>query len=1778
MLSYKIKEEIYASQNTLIYRGVCEDNGKTVAIKTVNTEHPTNQDLARLRHEYETGKIVRSPGVVSYENLVEWGPGLALIMEDFGAISLKQYMQENPPGVRNFLAIAVQLADALSDIHKNNVIHKDIKPSNILISTHTNAVKITDFGIASQLSREENEIVAPEQLEGTLNYMSPEQTGRMNRAVDYRSDFYALGMTFYEMLTGKLPFSSKDPIELVHSHIAREPLPPHKMNPSVPEMLSRIIMKMIAKTAEKRYQSGFGLRYDLDACLESLQSSGTIEDFRPGAKDISDRFQIPHKIYGREIEIQKLSQTYERIRNGQSEILLISGSSGSGKSALACELQRPVAESRGYYISGKFEQIHRDIPYSAIVQALGSLAHQIMGEGAKNIMRWKQKLSMVLYPNGKVICDLVEDLKLILGPQEPVPPLGLTETQHRLHYVFKIFIGCVASSDHPLVIFLDNLHHADEASLKLIETLLIDNESEHLLIIGAFRDENDILIMTNTLERIKNSGVRAEQLHLKDLDLESLCRLLSNVFHEKSEGDYEGRIRELAEVVLKKTNGNPFFVSEFLKSLYEEGGINFDYEKGRWSWDTKKIAAREITDNVIEFMTGKLLKLPAETRTLLKKAACLGAHFNLQSLSLLDEREAAYIAAALIPAMRDELITPLDDKYKYAGNTSSHIRYSFLHDRIRQAAYKLLDEEESARLHLRIGKGLLENMAENDIMTVVDHMNLALKALPHADRRILAELNLKAGQKAKSASAHQAALHYLASGLKLLPEDSWDNEYESTLSLHLETAEAAYKSADFERMENVINTVVSRARTANDRIRVYSIRIQLHTSKGQFERAVDTARDILRELGLNFPKNPDRKRLIMEVILMQIRLRLTPPEKAAELPFMSDPRIIAATTILMRTGPATYIGEPKMVPILVSTLLRHTLKYGVSSAAPFALAASGFILCASAGKVELGYRCGRQALQLLDQVELQEHKTKTLFLYYSYINHWKRPLRESPEHLLSAFQSGLETGDIDYATYSLGVNYYTSIFSGENILEIDKRLDKYLPKIQILKQEQYRPVFAIYGQLLDDLCNLKEEEKPLSGSLFDMDASLQGLIASGNGTAVFYAFISKALISYLLHDYKEAVASSSLAESYERSSIGSAVIPVLNFIQSLSLLATFHDSDRKGRRAILKKVKKNQKRMRHWAASAPMNYRHKYLLVEAESLYARGRFEKAAQLYEAVIQLARKNRFIHEEAIANELAGRSHLEHGNTDIAGYYLGKARALYGNWGAQTVVKHLQGKYSELFRRTDIVNRTGLNMNQTLTGSNRTDELDLNTILKASHTISGEIQMDKLLARMMDILMENAGAQNASFILQRGEDLYLEGQRTAGQVGEEPNFEKIRIVSDEHVPLSILQYVIRTGENLMIVDSMEDERFSRSEYVQEKKPRSVLCTPITNHGVLLGFLYMENNSSPGAFTYDRLEILNLLAAQAAISLENALLYANMEEKVRERTNSLNEKTNELQKMNGYLRETLNRAETLKNQQDGDYFLTSLLLKPLNTNRVDEGNVSVEFFLEQKFKFRGRQYEIGGDINIAHTITLSGRKYTVFLNGDAMGKSTQGAGGVLVLGTAFEVIMDRTRTSSEVGRMTPGIWLRQAFHELHKVFVVFSGSMLVSVVFGIVDDETGQLRFINAEHPFLTLYRDGKASFIDEEHIYRKLGTEIQENLGNDMRINEFQLMKGDTIISGSDGRDDVLLRMENKRRVINEDEQLFLKHVERERGRLPGIVRSIRSTGELTDDISLLKLSFG
>ena len=1445
-----------------LYRGREYGNPLPVFAVALSAERPSSQGLQRIEHEYSL-RTELDPlwSARPLEVIVHQGRTMLVLMDPGGEF-LDRVLERNegqPFELGRTLRIAIGLASAVGHVHRHGLIHKDIKPSNVLVD-NSGKVWLTGFGIASKLPHPRQSPVAPEIISGTLAYMAPEQTGRMNRSIDARSDLYSLGITLYQMLTGSLPFFATDPLEWVHCQIACQPAPPADRAP-VPRALSAIVMKLLAKNAEERYQTAAGLETDLRKCLAEWETRNRIDLFPLGSQDVPDRLLIPEKLYGRETEVNALRGAFERVvAHGTPELVLLSGYSGVGKSSVVNELHKALVPSRGLFAAGKFDQFTRDIPYATLAQAFQTLVGQILVKGEAELERWRHTLSEAVGANGHLIVSLIPEAEFVLGKQPPVPSLPPQDAQSRFRTVFRRFLSAFATEEHPLVLFLDDLQWLDVATLELLEHLFTHSEvQQHLLLIGAYRDNevDSTHQLLRILGSIRDTGAKMLEIVLSPLALDGLCELVCDAFHCAP-----AAACPLAGLIHEKTGGNPFFVIQFLTSLVDEDLLVLDPVTRVWHWDMDRIRAKGYTDNVVDLMAGKIQRLSATTQDALKQLACLGNVAELRILTLLGGETEERLQAALDEAVRAGLI------FSETGS------YSFLHDRIQQAAYSLIPHEGRAHVHLQIGRAMLARMTEEwlaehlfDLATHLDHGALLL--VEREEKVRVAEIDLRAGRKAKASAAYVSARGYFANGMALLEPEDWLSHYELMFTLRLERAECEFLTGGFDQAEGLIEELLGRAVTKVDQAAVYHLKVQLHVVKSENQQAVESALQCLRLFDIDIPAHPTLEQVQAEYESLWQTLSNRPIESLLDQAVMTDPELQAAMRVLLVVANGAYTTDFHLFCLLQCRMVKLSMQHGTSDASANAYGLLGFTL----GPVSHRYRDGHRFTKLgCDMVEKYGLTASRAMVSYvmALVAGWTQPISSVIDFNQSAFRIATETGDLTIACFSM-------------VQSVSFLLLRSDPLGAVWRQSETALDFARkarFGDIADAIVNQQrliatlQGRTAVFGSFSDAqldEAAFETQLTADRVTVRISHWLMKLHARFLAGDYVAALAATYEAKPLLGAMLGQITLLNYFYFAALTVSALFESGSADQKSEWRELLTTHQEQLREWADNNPPMFVDKHALVSAEIARLEGRDSDAMHLYEQAIRSAREHGLVQNEAIAYELAAKFYESRGFETTASAYLRKARHGYERWGAL-------GKLKQLDQRYPYLHEEGFPGSTSATVGTAVGQIDVETVVKASQALSSEIVLSNLIEKLMQIAVEHAGAERGLLILLRGEEPQIEAEVTTGHGKAEVSVRQAAITPLD-LPASALHYVIRTRERVVMDDASGRNLYSEDEYIQKRRPRSVLCLPIIKQSKLTGALYMENTLTPGAFTSARVAVLEMLASQAAISLENAILYAELQ-----------------------------------------------------------------------------------------------------------------------------------------------------------------------------------------------------------------------------------------------------------------------------------------------------------
>ncbi|MCC5813895.1 MAG: AAA family ATPase [Leptospira sp.] len=1514
---YEITSRLPSNTKREIYLGQSETTGKKVIVKNVSITDDLNSSVINLKNEFKILNYLQDILGYAVYDFVKHSSGFALVMDFVTGDSLKEKLKDSPVTISEFFDISIELLENIQRIHQKKIIHKDIKPDNVIFND--GKTQIIDFGISTRLTKQESNWTAPNVLEGSIPYISPEQTGRMNRSIDYRTDYYSLGITFYELITGKLPFHSDDLLEIIHSHLAKNPESPSKIRAEIPDTVSAIILKLLNKTAEERYQSTRAIISDLKKCRDQYNKNGKVESFNIAENDYSDEFKIPQKLYGREKEVSKLIDEYESaMYSGQSRMVLISGYSGIGKSSLVKEIYKPMTKSKSHFITGKYDQYNKNIPYSAIIQSLTELIKLILTEPPESIQIWKDKILKALGGNGKIITDAIPELEYIIGKQNDVIELSAQENANRFYAVFQDFIKTFADKEHPLVLFLDDLQWADNPSLDFIKSLITDYSVKYFFVMLSYRDNevdtsHPFQLLIND---IAEEGILPELIELKPLTVDNLADLVSEALSTD-----KNSVQSLASIIYSKTNGNPFFVSELLKQLISEELIYLKTEgEHGWHWDEEKIQSSNISENVVELLLKRITKLSEDNQEVLKYSSIIGSKFDLKTLIKITELDEKQVIEIVKKSIEEELFTPIGESFQVLNSfqdtdtllnatSKGEILFKFQHDRIQQACYNLVEENLRKEIHLkiaRIQKESLSNDSDDNIFDVVNHYNIARDlVVDKSELNKLIELNYKGANRAKLANAYPPALIMILVAKELNEKIGKKSEY--FLSILMELAELEYLNGNLDESEKV--SLEALKNTDNDLIKanIYNLLITQYSARGMYDKALESINNALEPFGMNLPTENLGEIIAQEMKSVGEKINSNEIKALIDLDEMIEPEKIAAVKILIGAIPTAYNKLPELFPIISLKMVKLHLEYG-NLGDSYGYAMYGIVLNSTSAYKE-SYEFCNLAVNISEKHKNPSGLTKACNILANYAIPFVRHIKYAEEVNIKCVKASLESGELLHGSYG-------AMNDSVNIFYQGKRLDKIIEKhaslyAYVKKVKNNLAIDTVEGSRLI-VSNLKgttsshldfSSENLTEEKFVQLCTDHQSLFP----VCLFKIMKARSLLIYGENElaYKELQDAEGMLSFIS----GQYSLIEFNFNQSMVMLQLYKSRNVEERKVLLAKIRENQKQLKILANQCPENYSHKYMFIDAELARVQYKNWKAAKLYDNAIMEARKNDFIQNEAHFLEAAANFWFSKGNNKIASQYILESFQKYKAWGAEKKAELLFESYSDILSETKKTATITASTSSTQTELYSGQSLDLQSVLKSSNAISGEIKLESLFSKLLQILIENAGAERGILLLKRNDHLTIEA---VGDVKkpEVDLYSNLPVKDFHQIASSVVYYVERTKENLVITDGMIDDRFKSDPYISKYKIKSILCSPILKHGDLTGILYLENNLTEGAFTADRLQIVNMLSSQAAISLDNALLYNNLEEKVEERTHQLALVNQELEHKNQHITDSINYA----------------------------------------------------------------------------------------------------------------------------------------------------------------------------------------------------------------------------------------------------------------------------
>jgi len=1483
---YQTLELINEGRQTFVFRGQSLADKKPVTIKLLKEKNPPPEAVERLQHEYDVlSEVGDLPGVTKALDFIWYDNRPALVVEDFGGIPLGLLADTYQQSLEKFFELAIALTEILDSVHQRGIIHKDINPANILINKAERGIKLADFGMASFLQSESISPLQASQIEGALPYISPEQTGRMNRLVDFRTDFYSLGIVFYELLTGKLPFFSTDPLEIIHAHMACPVPSPAQGNTAVPEALAAVVLKLLSKAAEDRFQSGAGLLADLKYCQQQLLKKNHIDLFPLAQKDRPSRLQLSQKLYGRETELATIQQHYQKVMEGHQVTLLIGGQAGIGKTALVGELQKHIAHDAGFFVSGKFQQGQSHLPYAPLLAAFRILIRQLLASDETMLMHYRQKLLKNLGLNAGIVCLVLPELEKLIGKQVAVPDLSMAENENRFRVTLQNFVATFAQKNHPLVLVLDDLQWADPASISLLSDITLKWKIPGLFLIGSMRE--DEVGQTHPLAPLLgelHAGIdEVYFLSLNGLDPGAIRQYLADGLRTTSDS-----VAQLASTLNRKTLGNPFYLGEFLRSLYADKILTFDTRTGKFCWQEDKVSALGSSKNVVELLVNKIQKLPSHAQDTLRMAACLGSEFDLEFLYLLVPRSRPEAQQALTNLINAGMILPIGDAYRLLNRSEEYqqgypakpiqtkSRCRFVHDKILQAANSLLTEDQSQQTHLKIAR-LLQAEASvvgdnNHLFEMVEHYNLALSLISAEDeRQTLAQLNLEAGHQAKAAAAYQTAYKYYRTGLQLLPAETDAACYQEWVALQTGCAETSYLCGDAAATEEYVQAVIQYGKTTLDRLRIYDIQVQALNSQNKMLEALAKTREGLLLVGIRFPDNPGKLRQLFSIVYTQLRLWWL-RNSLHKLAGSDNPLHLLTIRLLASGAGSAYVSSPDLVPVFVTRSIGELLKHGHTPQSGVVFSAFSMILCGGVSDIRRGYEVARFAQNLPEAYNSRQYAPRTAFLAYVFAYPWQQALHQLVEPLKHVYRQAIEVGDFELAALSGHMAGYHGLIAGQPLKNLEKVTADFSEKLRVLNQERHYHNNELILQCIQNLQGKVDDPCSLNGLHFDEKSMLPKIMGYQDKTTLFDFYLFKAIFAFLFGKNDSAIRHIEEATLQVGNVFGITSVTLCNFMDSLIHLRQADNQRGEKRRRSLVRVNNNQRTLRGWMKLCPVNQAARYHLVAAESSRLQGEELAALGEYDQAIEAARKHKNTLELALSQELAGAFYQQLGHTKVGEVFLLEAANTYRRFGVMAKVNAMVQQYPQSFGSdSEAEGADGLFPSQTRVITQSRLVMDLQSTVKSARVLSETLELDDLLTKMMQIVMENAGAQRGFFITDQGGELML-------RVAAEDGGKSIHIQTDSllsqstEVSIAAVQYVARSGTYLVLEDANQEKMFLQDPYIQNQSVRSLLCVPVMHQGKLQGILYLENNLTTAAFTTQRLELLHILIAQAAIALENA------------------------------------------------------------------------------------------------------------------------------------------------------------------------------------------------------------------------------------------------------------------------------------------------------------------
>ena len=1472
---YEIRGLIHENARFRIYQGHALKDREPVVIKALAPEAAGSNELPRLIHGYEiASRLSDVPGVAPHLALERHGSLTAVVMRDVGAVSLRELTRGGGPfGADRFLPIAIGLAAALAEIHRRGVIHLDVHPGNILVSPDGRRVWLADFGNAARLPAEAGRASAPyPRPSGSPAYMSPEQTGRLGAALDARSDLYSLGVVFYEMATGTLPFQGENAADWAYVHLTRPARPPGEIASGFPPILSAIVMKLLGKDPEDRYQSARGLLKDLEKCRSGWLETGKIEEFPLGKFDAGARFRIPDVVYGREREIRLLREAFERVAGGGTEAVFVSGEAGVGKTSLIHESLKGPAGTRGFFAEGKADQLRTNIPYAPFAQAFGRLVRQLLTEDRDRLERWKRALSEALGRNGAVLLGIVPELEWLIGRQPPAEELAPQEAEHRLRQVFTKFVRQLGRTDHPLVLFLDDLQWADDASIRLLKHLMRNIRHSRLLIVGAFRDGE--LRAGHPLWELEKDP-RSTRIHLRGLDRNETARLVAETLNIPP-----GQTASLSDSLHHRSGGNPFFLRQLLALLHDEGSLRFDHREGRWTWDERAVGELHGSEDVPALIRLKLARLPEDSRELIMLASCLGNRFRQRTLAALTGKTEEETAAALAPLIEEGLVTVEETgeaARPAAGDADrTHVELAFLHDHIQQAVYSLIGERERMERHLRVGAWLLDGRSggplSERLLSMMDHFNRGMALVRDGRMRVrLARLNLLAGRRAKASAAYASALGYFRAGMELLPDDVWTSHRRLGFRLALELAQAEFLCDETDRAEAHFDMLLRHARTELERADVYGAKVILYAGVGNYREAVQAGRTALREMGFGVPLHPGKWDYVKELLRYKWLMRGRSIAELAELPEMREPKRRKIMELSTRLSYVCMVSYPDLFGLIILRNGNYALRHGISEMSPAGFIGYGLTEGNILGNRGKGAAFGELCVRLAEKYGGNAIKSIIYFVTGTLLSHWTEHVSRGLANFEKALEYGTEAGDVVIIGYARCMLIEHRYLAGAPLAELDGEIRRGRRLAERIRHDNLAANTNIYGILTDALTGRTPDALENGARMLERDEPLYA--AQKDRTILATSWFARMTLYYLTDRPHLALEMADRLRSMRGTMNGLFITADIALLHALAVCAAYGELSPRERIRRRWQLIRIRRLLRRWTASCGENFEHKALLVEAEMARLGVGEGEAMDLYDRAVASARRNGFLQYEALANALAARYHLALGRVRIADLYLREACRIWRGWGARALARRLEERHPELMGEPGPrpEERTGPDviawkpaLPPAVDEPDGDPDWDEYFVDQALEVLATESDSTRLLEKLLAIVLRSFGADRGCLVIEKNGDLYVEAlmDATAGTAV----VETVPLSRTSDLARSVIHYAARTSETVIVNRGEPAGIFAGDPRLAESGPKAVACIPLLLQGVPFGVLYLENNQLSGLFDSRRLKVFHLLSAQIA------------------------------------------------------------------------------------------------------------------------------------------------------------------------------------------------------------------------------------------------------------------------------------------------------------------------